>query len=142
MILVDSSVWIKAGRRDGPLEVKIALESLLEAYEACWCSVVKLEVLGWVRAEKRAKLEFFFSTIPYKIVSEPIWESAKKLCWKLRDSGLTVPGNDVLLAALAIEQGCRLYSVDHHFVEIAERIPALMLYKPGYGGQYDPEQTE
>src|SRR4051812_13269140 len=100
MVLVDSSVWIVAGRRDGALEVKVALEALLADYQACWCGVVKLEVLGWVRAEKRAKLQYFFSTIPYKPISESVWESARKLCWKLRDSGLIVPSNDVLLATL------------------------------------------
>jgi predicted nucleic acid-binding protein len=75
--------------------------------------------------------------IPYKPITEKIWDRAKALCWKLRDSGLTVPTNDVLLAALAIESGCRLYSVDHHFEEIAKRAP-LTLYKPSYGGSYDP----
>lgn len=139
MVLVDSSVWIAAGRRDGPLDVKVALESLLESYEACWCSVIKLEVLGRAKAEQRPKLSFFFSTIPYKSINEPIWESAKKLCWKLRDAGLTVPTNDVLIAALSIENFWRVYSVDNHFVEIAKIEPRLALYKPGYGGSYDPD---
>lgn len=137
MVLVDSSVWIKAGRRDGDLAVKVALESLLEAYEACWCGVVKLEFIGHTREDKRRKLEFFFSTIPYKAITEPIWESAKKLGWKLRDAGVTVPNNDILLAALAIANGCRLYSVDQHFEDIAKVIPALALYRPGYGGMFN-----
>ena len=136
MVLVDSSVWIKSGRRDGDLAVKVALESLLEAYEACWCGVVKLEFVGRTRAEQRRKLEFFFSTIPYLAITERTWEAAKNLGWKLRDAGVTVPNNDILLAALAIDTGCRLYSVDHHFEEIARVAPALFLYQPGYGGMY------
>mgnify|MGYP001550518080 FL=1 len=36
MVLVDSSVWIEALRRDGRLDVKLALENLLEEYEASW----------------------------------------------------------------------------------------------------------
>ena len=138
MVLVDSSVWIMSGRRDGRLDVKVALESLLEAYDACWCSVITLEVIGWARAEQRPKLGFFFSTIPYLPVHEPLWEAAKKLCWKLRDNGLTVPTNDVLIAALAIEKNCRVYSVDQHFEEIAKIVPQLKLYEPGYGGSYNP----
>ena len=137
MVLVDSSVWIIAGKRDGDLAVKVALESLLDAFEACWCGVVKLEVLGWVKAEKRRKMQFFFSTIPYRTITEPTWEAAKNLGWKLRDAGLTIPNNDILQAALAIEAGVRLYAVDHHFEEIAKYAP-LMLYRPGYGGSYDP----
>jgi predicted nucleic acid-binding protein len=138
MVLVDSSVWIIAGRRDGDLAVKVALESLLEVYEACWCGVVKLEVLGRVRAEQRRKLQFFFSMIPYRTITEKTWEAAKALGWTLRDAGLTVPNNDILQAALAIETGHRLYAIDHHFTEIAARVPALLLYQPGYGGSYDP----
>ena len=34
MVLVDSSVWIESLRRTGRLEVKVALEGLLEAYGA------------------------------------------------------------------------------------------------------------
>ena len=50
MILVDSSVWIESLRREGRLDVKLALEGLLEEYEAAWCGPVKLEVLGGARA--------------------------------------------------------------------------------------------
>ncbi len=140
MVLVDTSVWIESGRPKGRVEVKAALESLLDAYEAAWCGVVKIEFLGYVKASERRKLEFFFSTIPYRSIGEPQWEAAKKLGWRLRDSGLTVPANDILLAAVAIEAGCRLYSVDGHFAEIAACVPALRLYQPGYGGSYDPGQ--
>jgi len=140
MVLVDSSVWINAGRKDGDIGVKVALEALLKAYEACWCGVVKLEFIGRARAEKRRSLEFFFSTIPYQPITEPIWDAAKMLGWKLRDAGLTVPNNDILLAALAIKSICRLYSVDAHFEQIAKIEPGLMLYTPGYGGMYHDGQ--
>jgi predicted nucleic acid-binding protein len=42
---VDSSVWIDALRREGGLQVKLALENLLEEYEAAFCGPTKLEVL-------------------------------------------------------------------------------------------------
>jgi len=140
MVLVDSSVWIAAGRRDGDLSTKVALESLLEAYEACWCGVVKLEVVAREIPERRRKLEFFLSTIPYRPITEPIWEAAKLLGWKLRDAGVNVPNNDILLAALAVKSLCRLYSVDAHFEQIAKIEPNLVLYTPGYGGMYHDGQ--
>ena len=46
MVLVDSSVWIEALWREVNVHVKLALEALLEEYEAAWCGPVKLEVLG------------------------------------------------------------------------------------------------
>ena len=56
MVLVDSSVWIEAARRQGDLGCKVALESLLEEYEAAWCSPVRLEVMGGARKEERRGL--------------------------------------------------------------------------------------
>ncbi len=53
MVLVDSSVWIEAGRREGSLEHKVGLENLLASYEAAWCGPVKLEVLGGARIQYR-----------------------------------------------------------------------------------------
>jgi predicted nucleic acid-binding protein len=139
MVLVDSSVWITAGRRDGDLAVKVALEYLLDAFEANWCGVVKLEVVAREKAERRRRLEFFFSTIPYQPITEAVWDEAKLLGWKLRDAGVNVPNNDIMLAALATKNICRLYTVDAHFEQIAKVDPRLMLYQPGYGGMYREE---
>ncbi|MBC8040902.1 MAG: VapC toxin family PIN domain ribonuclease, partial [Opitutaceae bacterium] len=63
MVLVDSSVWIEAARRQGDLATKVALRALLDEYEAAWCSPVKLEVLGGARREERRALETFFACI-------------------------------------------------------------------------------
>jgi hypothetical protein len=37
----------------------------------------------------------------------------------------------------ALRDGDRVYSIDHHFQEIA-RIVGILLYTPGYGGTYQP----
>ena len=58
MVLVDSSVWIEALRRDGRLEVKLALENLLEEYEAAWCGPVQIEVLGGAARKTANALKF------------------------------------------------------------------------------------
>jgi len=138
MVLVDSSVWIEALRRDGRLEVKVALENLLEAYEAAWCGPVKLEVLGGARAQDRKALEEQFSCIPYLPMTDAAWDSAKNLAWRVRDKGCTVPWNDILIAALSVRADCRIYAVDKHFQLMYESGAGIRLYQPGYAGQYDP----
>jgi len=140
MVLVDSSVWIEALRRNGRLEVKVALESLLDAYEAQWCSPVRLEVLGGARKEERGRLGRYFSVIPYRSCSAADWDNAVALAWKIRDRGVTIPWLDVLIASLALTDGVRLYSVDGHFEEIAP-LTGLQLYEPGYGGSFRPENS-
>ena len=138
MVLVDSSIWIEAARRKGSLQAKVALEALLEEYEACWCGPVKLEVLGGARKEERRKLEFFFEAIPYRAMPDTAWADAKELAWRLRDKGVTAPWNDVLVACLALRWDIRVFAQDAHFEQIAE-VSGLQLYEPGYSGSYSPE---
>ena len=136
MVLVDSSAWIESLRRQGDMRVKLAVEGLLDAYEAQWCSPVRLEVLGGARMEERARLGEHFSVIPYRPCREDDWDRAVALAWRLRGKGLTVPWLDVVIAAIALHDGTRLYAIDTHFKEIAHH-SGLMLYRPGYGGTYN-----
>lgn len=138
MVMVDSSAWIEGFRRTGDLTVKLALEGLLEAYEAQWCSPVRLEVMGGARLAERAVLGRYFSVIPYRPTREDDWERAIALAWRLREGGLTVPWLDVLIASIALHDNVRLYAVDAHFTQIAQRT-GLKLYRPDYGGQFLPE---
>ena len=138
MVLVDSSVWIEALRREGRLQVKLALENLLEEYEAAWCGPVKLEVLGGARQQDRKVLEQHFSCIPYYPMTDNAWDSAKKLAWKLRDGGVTAPWNDVLIATLSVKADCRVYAVDKHFELMQAAGAGIRLYRPGYSGTYNP----
>lgn len=139
MVIVDTSVWIEAARRDGDLAYKVGLENLLEEYEAAWCSPVKLEFMGGARKEDRKKLAFWFECIPYRAVEERHWEAAKLNAWKLRDRGLTLPWNDILIASLAIDLDCRVYAKDKHFETMAQKL-GLRLYHSGYGGCYAPDR--
>ncbi|HEY5298166.1 MAG TPA: PIN domain-containing protein [Verrucomicrobiae bacterium] len=138
MVLVDSSVWIEALRRDGRVDVKVALESLLEEYEATFCGPVKLEVLGGARPREREKLETHFSRIPYLPMRDAAWNSAKELAWRLRDRGCITPWNDILIAALSHNVVCRIYTVDKHFEMMRDAGAGILLYQPGYGGAYNP----
>ena len=139
MILVDSSAWIEGLRRDGKLEVKLALQALNDEYEAAWCSIIKLEVLGGSRKEERARLERYFSVIRYLVVTEATWDLAKSYSWRLRDRGQNVPTSDILIAAVAIEAGIRVYSIDQHFIPMEDAL-GLRLYRPGYGGLFAAEE--
>jgi len=138
MVLVDSSVWIEGLRRKGRLDIKVALEALLEAYEAQICAPVRLEVMGGAKKEERRKLGFYFSVIPHRPARPDDWERAINLAWRLRDVGITAPWNDILIAAIAIHDGVRLYAIDAHFEKISQLCP-LLLYRPGYGGSFQPD---
>ena len=141
MVLVDSSVWIEGFRKKGRIEVKRALDSLLEVYEAQWCSPVRLEVLGGSKINERKHLSYYFSVIPYRPCRESDWENARTLAWRLRENGHSLPWMDFLIASIAIQDDVRLYSIDTHFEIIAQH-SSLFLYKPGYGGMFKPENEQ
>ena len=138
MVLVDSSVWIEAARRQGDLACKVALGSLLEEYEATLCSPVRLEVLGGARKEERSRMASGFGVVPYIPVTESTWNMALENAWRLRDAGLQAPWNDVLIASVSMEQGCRVYARDKHF-ELMTQAIGVRLYQPGYGGSFAPD---
>ena len=138
MVLVDSSIWIEASRRTGDLGVKLALNGLLDEYEATMCSPVRLEVLGGARKDERLKMELQFSCLPYIRAEERDYIEAVKNAWKLQETGITVPWNDLLIMTIARRLGCRVYAQDKHFTAMSAPL-GVPLYKPGYGGKYEPE---
>ena len=138
MVLVDSSIWIEAARRLGKLEVKVGLESLVEVGEATFCGTIKLEVLGGAFPAERERLEAFFDCLPYRSFDDAAWDFAKECAWKLRDAGFTIPWNDILIASLALTWKCRVYAMDNHYEKMRD-VLGIRLYRPGYGGSYQPD---
>jgi predicted nucleic acid-binding protein len=139
MVLVDSSVWIEAARRDGSLEYKVGLEGLLEAAEATFCGPVKLEFLGGARPQERKRMTLYLECIPYRAMDDSAWEFAKDCAWRLRDKGHTLPWNDILIGSLSLAWVCRVYAKDKHF-ETMRDVLGIRLYAPGYGGSYQPDR--
>lgn len=138
MVLVDSSAWIDALRRDGDIHTKLAIQGLLDEYEALLCAPVRLEVLGGARKEERRRLNEYLSILPYASMEEELWQQAIENAWRLRDQGITTPWNDILIATLAIEHEVRVYSLDKHF-EMMQPALSLTLYEPGYGGKFNAD---
>ena len=138
MVIVDTSAWIEFFRRDGKLEVKLAVKALLDEYEATLCGPVEMEFLGGAKAREREKLKKWFDVIPYLPNDQKLWRKASETYATLRAKGLTAPWNDIIIATLTMETGCRVYSVDRHFSAMPGKIP-LRLYEPGYNGGFSPE---
>ena len=141
MVLVDSNVWIRANQPKGDLMAKVALESLLEEGEAAFCDPVKLEVLGAIRRESRARFDSFFSLVPYLTMTDATWDQAVTIGRALADDArLTLPWNDVLIATIALRHDCRVYSLDDHFTPLA-RVAGVRLYTPGVGGTFNHDHS-
>ena len=135
MVLVDSSVWIEALRRIGDLGVKVGLEALLKADGAVISGPVLLEVLGGSRPRDRTRLLGYFGGVLYRAVPDTAWLRATSLSWQLRDVGVTIPWNDLLIGALGLMWNMRVFAMDQHF-DMLETHANLRRYQPGPGGTY------
>lgn len=141
MVLVDTSAMVEFFRRQGALEVKLAVRGLLDAFEATLCGPVELEFLGGARRDEKERIQAWLNILPYLRNDQKLWRKGAETYSRLRAEGVTVTWNDALVATLALDADCRVYAVDKHFTAMAP-ILGLRLYTPGYSGTYRPESEE
>lgn len=139
MVILDTSALVEFFREKGDGHVKLAVRSLFDAYEATLCGPVEMEFLGGTRPHERDRIRAWFNILPYARNDQKLWRKAADHFSLLKSKGLTAPWNDVLVATLSIELQCRVYAVDKHFDGMACILPGLRLYRPGYGGMFEPE---
>jgi predicted nucleic acid-binding protein len=126
MVIADTSVWIPFFNRPDSSE-KYALDMLIDADEVVLVGVVLAELLQGCRTlAERTTLSEALLALRYFEVSQATWSNTGDLSAQLLRKGVTVPLSDVLIAALAIEHDCRVYSLDAHF----RKIPGVVLYVP------------
>ena len=98
------------------MAVRGRVERLLQAGEACWCPMVRLELWNGARGthEKRV-LHDMEDRLPELPIDDETWVVACDLARKSRGKGLTVPATDLIIAACARRHGVGLEHVDEHF---------------------------
>jgi predicted nucleic acid-binding protein len=139
MVLVDSNIWIRANQPKGDLLAKVALESLLEEDEAAVCGPIKLEVLGAMHPQHRARFDLYFSLVPCVGMFDTMWDRAVSLRRLVADnSDLNPTWSDILIASIAIQQRCRVYTLAPDFIALS-RVAGIRLYEPGVGGTFNPD---
>ena len=94
-----------------------------------------LEVLGGSRPRDRTRLLDYFGNVPYRAVPDTAWPRAMRLAWQLRDHGVTLPWNDLLIGSLGLIWNLRVFAIDRHF-DLLETHARLGRYRPGPGGGY------
>lgn len=126
MVIADTSVWIPFfNRPDSPQ--KVTVDILIDADEIALVGVVLAELLQGCRTEsERNLLSDGLTALPYYEVTRSTWSGAGDLSAQLQRRGMTLPLSDLVIAALALERGCHVYSLDSHF----KKIPGLRLYTP------------
>ncbi|MBX3300918.1 MAG: PIN domain-containing protein [Nitrospira sp.] len=126
MVIADTSVWIPFFNRPDSPE-KMALDMLIDADEVALVGVVLAELLQGCRTlSERTTLSEALLALRYYEFTQATWLRTGDLSAHLLRKGITLPLSDLLIAALAIEHDCRVYSLDAHF----KKIPGVHLYVP------------
>ena len=127
MVIVDTSIWVQFFRMPGSAEHE-ELNWLLEERQAALVGPVLAEVLQGARSTQEIEeLQSFLFQLPYLEDGYEAWLRVGTISHQLRQRGQPVGIVDLLIAALALEHSCTVYTRDEHF----QRIPGLELYEAG-----------
>ena len=121
MVLVDTSAWIFALKKNPFLPLKEKIDLLLREELILTFGMIKLELLGGVKSEKEFnRLKNRLDAL-YEIPTDPsLWDKASKLAFMLHRKGITVPYTDILIASAALYSKATLLHADIHFDLIAK----------------------
>ena len=90
--------------------------------------VVLAEILQGARSPQEFDdLHGRLSVLPYVEATQETWARVGALSFQLRQRGQMVALVDLLIAALALEHGHQVYTLDEHF----QRVPELRLHEAG-----------
>ena len=124
MILVDTSVWIRALRSTTSDEAR-HLAAALDADEVALAAPVRIELLSGASARDRPRLRRVLSALPYWIPGRPTWELVDSWIEPVAAAGERFGLGDLLIGAIAAEHDAMLWSLDRDF----ERMAGLRLIR-------------
>ena len=118
--LVDTSAWIELFRPTGDPVVRRAVEDATREGAAVLCDMVLLELWAGARgAHERGLIARLAADVEVLPIDADVWNAARALAQACRAAGVTVPANDLLIAACADHNGVEVLERDAHFARIA-----------------------
>jgi len=124
-LLIDTSAWVEAMRRQGDEETRNAVHAALTTGRARFCDMVRLELWNGIGDAKErmwlSELEQALETVP---TDTAVWTEATRLAQESRRLGLTVPATDLLIEACSRVHKLEILHRDSHFDRLASIPPA------------------
>ncbi len=133
MVLIDTSAWIFALKKNFHPFIKERIEKILTESDVAINGIIELELLGGTRTEKEYdRLKSRLDALYCIDTTKSLWDEASKLAFDLKRKGTNVPYTDILIAASAIQERAVLLHADSHFDTIAKhsdlKIESLITY--------------
>lgn len=121
MVLIDTSVWLFALKKNFHPVIKERVELLLKDNDVAISGIVQLELLGGAKSEQEyERLKSRLEALYFIESAKSVWDQASKLAFDLRRKGITVPHTDIFIAAIALKEQLVLWHADSHFDLIAK----------------------
>ena len=117
MIAVDTSVWVDFFRGRQPVTEK--LTALLDRDEVALPVPVRIEILSGARSSERTRLGRLLSALPVLYPSDASWKRVEAWVTTGAARGHRFGFADLLIAAVAAENGCSVWSLDDDFSRMA-----------------------
>ncbi len=115
MILIDTSVWVEFFRKSGDRRAKEEVARLLDLDQAVYTCPVYFELRAGARNGEIDVIDEAFSFCHREVFAGEHWEKAADLERVLRHRGITVPRDDLFVAALGLQANLEILCRDRHF---------------------------
>jgi predicted nucleic acid-binding protein len=120
MILIDTSAWLFALKKNFHPAIKERIDELLIESDVAICGMIALELLGGTKSEKEyLRLKSRLDSLFYIESDKRLWDLSSKLAFDLKRKGMSIPYADIVIAASALEERAILVHADSHFDSIA-----------------------
>ena len=121
-----ASAWIASFKKTVDSSTKEFLQNAITTGIACTAPIIILELLQGCRsAKERDTLRNRLESLSVLRTTDAVWENAYELGFHTRRKGLTLPTVDIIIAAIAVVNGCAILHHDKHFDLMAESYPGL-----------------
>jgi predicted nucleic acid-binding protein len=121
MVLIDTSAWVFALRKNFHPLVKERIEEILTESDVAINGVIEIELLGGARTEREYdRLKSRLDALSYIETTKTLWDGASRLAFALKQKGIAVPYTDILISASALQEKALLLHADAHFDTIAK----------------------
>jgi predicted nucleic acid-binding protein len=119
MILIDTSAWLFALKKNFHPAIKERIDELLIESDVAICGMIALELLGGTKSEKEyLRLKSRLDSLFYIESDKRLWDLSSKLAFDLKRKGMSIPYADIVIAASALEERAILVHADSHFDSI------------------------
>jgi predicted nucleic acid-binding protein len=115
-VLIDTSAWVEALRKDGNPAIQSQVKHVLLSGEGATCAMVMLELWNGAHGEyERSQLRRFGDAFIFLSIDEAVWKESWDFAQACRTNGLTIPSTDLLIIAVALHHNAEIIHSDKHF---------------------------